>query len=295
MIKYNEAQKLIKDCDKLFFDKLTTIADTIFEKDDVKIVCLSGPTCSGKTTVANILLKYLKQKNISGHLVSLDNFFYDREYLNELSLKKGLKTVDYDSADTLDLTALKAFVKEIFTSSQVHCPLFDFRSGNRKGYTTLDISDKDIFIFEGIQCVYPEILETLKDYRYSSIYVFPESSIEINGRVFFPNEIRLMRRIVRDSNFRGTSAEKTLEMWEGVRNNEEKNIFPYVDNCEHHLDSTMPYEIGILAPYLKKTLRCISENSIYFDAANKILNKISGIMPISDSFISEDSIYKEFV
>ena len=295
MIKYNESQKLIKDCDKSFFDRLTNIADIIFKSDDVKIICLSGPTCSGKTTVANILLNYLKQKNISGHLVSLDNFFYDREYLDELSLKKGLKTVDYDSVDTLDLKALKVFVKEIFTSSQVHCPLFNFQSGNREGYTTFDISDNDIFIFEGIQCVYPEILEILNDYRYSSIYVSPESSIEINGKTFVPNEIRLMRRIVRDSNFRGTSAEKTLKIWEGVRSNEEINIFPYVDSCEHRLDSTMPYEIGILTPYLKKVLGNISEKSPCFDVASKILNNISGIVPISDSFISEDSIYKEFV
>ena len=295
MIKYNASQKLIKDCDRAFFDRLTNIADEMFKNDDVKIICLSGPTCSGKTTVANILLNYLRQKNINGHLVSLDNFFYDREYLDELSLKKGLKTVDYDSADTLDLEALKAFVKEIFTSSQVHCPLFDFQSGNRNGYSTFDIADNDIIIFEGIQCVYPEIRQILNDYKYSSIFVSPESSIEINGKVFVPNEIRLMRRIVRDSNFRGTSAEKTLRIWEGVRSNEEKNIFPYVDSCEHHLDSTMPYEIGILAPYLKRVLGSIHENSPCFDTASKILNNISGVMPISDSFISEESIYKEFV
>ena len=295
MIKYNASQKLIKDCDRAFFDRLTNIADEMFKNDDVKIICLSGPTCSGKTTVANILLNYLRQKNINGHLVSLDNFFYDREYLDELSLKKGLKTVDYDSADTLDLEALKAFVKEIFTSSQVHCPLFDFQSGNRNGYSTFDISDNDIIIFEGIQCVYPEIRQILNDYKYSSIFVSPESSIEINGKVFVPNEIRLMRRIVRDSNFRGTSAEKTLRIWEGVRSNEEKNIFPYVDSCEHHLDSTMPYEIGVLAPYLKRVLGSIPENSPCFDTASKILNNISGVMPISDSFISEESIYKEFV
>ena len=113
--------------------------------------------------------------------------------------------------------------------------------------------------------------------------------------LFEPNEIRLMRRIVRDRNFRSSEADFTFALWDGVRKNEEENIFPYVDKCKYSIDSTMPYEIGVLKPYLADAFEHMAKDSPYRDAANGILKKIEGVVPIDGGLISEYSIYREFV
>lgn len=290
-----DTAEFVRRCDKEFRNRLYSVADKIASDKNVKIVSLAGPTCSGKTTAANMLLKRLAQNNITGHIVSIDDFFFDREELIKSSLKKGLKKPDYESIDAIDFVALKIFVEEIFSSTEVHCPVFDFQKGARVKYKTLKINDSDIFIFEGIQSIYPEVARVLEAHGMSSVYIAPLTSLELNGKQFYPNDIRLMRRIVRDYNFRGSSAEMILDMWDGVRANEEKNIFPYVDGCVHHIDSTMEYELGILAPFLKTILSTIAKDSPFYERANDILLGISDVKAISPSNISEDSLYREFV
>ena len=127
------------------------------------------------------------------------------------------------------------------------------------------------------------------------IYIAPQSSIEIGGSLFEPNEIRLMRRIVRDRNFRATDADFTLRLWRSVRENEEKNIFPFVGNCKYSIDSTMPYEIGILKPYLKRALEDMPDDNELSDIKEQMLLKIRGVLTLPDALIKEGSIYKEFV
>ena len=113
--------------------------------------------------------------------------------------------------------------------------------------------------------------------------------------LFEPNEIRLMRRIVRDRKFRRTEADFTFRLWQSVRENEEKNIFPFVSDCKYSIDSTMPYEIGILKPHLKQALENIGEDSEFFSERENMLKKIRGVLSLPDTLIPEGSIYKEFV
>ena len=294
MKKYKNTEMLVRACDEDFFSRLNKISDAVISSQS-KVISLSGPICSGKTTAANMLLRRFRENGIVGHLISIDDFFFDRERLLKLSFEKGLDTPDYDSLDTIDFKALKIFIEEIFDSDEVHCPIFNFQSGIRDGYKTLKIEDNSVFVFEGIQAIYPEVSKELKNHNAISIYIAPESKIESAKNIFYPNEIRLMRRIVRDYNFRGTSPEVTLEMWESVRKNEELNIFPYVDNCEYHIDSTMPYEIGVLTPYLRKILKNVSANHRYYRQAEEMLDKIADVTSISDKFILSDSLYKEFI
>ena len=138
-------------------------------------------------------------------------------------------------------------------------------------------------------------IELFEPYGFISVYICPQSSVETGGKIFVPNELRLMRRIVRDYNFRNADAEFTMHLWESVRQNEEKNIFPYADACVYKIDSSKPYEIGVLKPYLEKILGVIPPDSPYYKASRQILEKISDIQPISSDLIGEDSLYKEFV
>ena len=113
--------------------------------------------------------------------------------------------------------------------------------------------------------------------------------------MYLPNEIRLMRRLVRDYRFRASTPEFTFYLWQSVRANEEKSIFPYADRCDYFIDSTMPYEIGMLKPYLQTIFARIPKENAFWSDAEKILKKIDAIEEISSDYITENSLYKEFI
>jgi uridine kinase len=215
--------------------------------------------------------------------------------LFEISRLKGNEKIDYDSIDTIDFDTLKSFISEVWHKDEVHCPVFDFSTGKRSGFRTVKIEKGDIFLFEGIQAVYPEVSALFREVGYTSVYISPESVLNVDGTLFGSNELRLMRRIVRDYNFRGTGPSFTLDNWDGVRANEEKNIFPYAATCRFHIDSTFPYEAGMLKPYLTALLEDIPKTSRHYAPAAAILEKIADIEPISGDYIGKNSLYNEFI
>lgn len=287
----------ISECDERLSAELFTIAEEISMDEDVKLIRLVGPTCSGKTTAANMLKERFLSLGKHLHIVSIDDFYYDTDKLREISADLGKEKIDYDSPETIDINALRTFVNEIFTKDVSHCPIFDFNIGKRSGSREFRCGEEDIFLFEGIQALYPEVSELFLSIGHPSveIYIAPQSAIDVGGSVFDPNEIRLMRRLVRDKNFRRTDAEFTFHLWYSVRQNEEKYIFPYIKNCKYSIDSTMPYEIGILKPYLQKALSLLPLESEYKADADAILKKIARVPSLSDSLISDGSLYREFV
>ncbi len=267
----------------------------ILKIDHIKMIGLVGPTCSGKTTAANLLIQRMGESGKKVHLVSIDDFYYDREQLHQRAKEEGSATPDYDSIRTIDLTELSRFVQELSEQSVCHCPTYDFKTGSRSDYRRIPCGEDDLFLFEGIQVMYPEIRTLLKTLPSVGIYIVPQSSIEVEGRLFEPNEIRLLRRLVRDYNFRDTSPEHTFHMWESVRSNEESNIFPYVGECSYYLDSTMPYEISILKPFLCRILPLVREGSVYRKWAKEILDQLDPVIALDASLIPADSLYREFV
>ena len=287
-------REYIRDCDKNFSERLKGVADAIASGKD-RVICLCGPTCSGKTTAATMLSARLKDYGRDVHVISIDDFYYDRDYLNLLSERKGLDGIDYDSVDTIDLGALGEFVREVFCQEEIHCPVFDFKSGTRVGVRTVKAKETDLFIFEGIQAIYPQVTELFGPIGYVSVYIAPLRALSVNGDTVSPNRIRLLRRLVRDSTFRGANAEFTLKLWESVRANEEKNIFPFVESCNYKIDSTHDYELGILRPYLEGLLQNFPSDSKYSDKVKEILIQMSAVEPISSALIEGGSLYLEFV
>ena len=285
----------IKRCEKSFSDRFNDIAEDICRNRGLRIVRLFGPTCSGKTTSAEILISLFEELGKRAHVISIDDFFYDKDVLLQKTKEKGLEGLDYDSPDTIDLDALREFAREIFESDEVHCPVFDFLTGKRDGYRTISIDDEDIFIFEGIQANYPEVIPMLSEHGSASIYIVPSSNVQSGGEVFVPNELRLMRRLVRDYHFRGSAPEFTLMLWESVRDNEEKHIFPYVKDPDYTVDSSMEYEIGVLKPYLVDIIGRMDKNDERYGVAREILRKIEKTEEISSDLIMPGMLYCEFV
>ena len=289
----DEARAFVAACENEFEGRLDAISDRVASDKEIKIVALSGPSCSGKTTTANKLIRELESRGRRVHVVSIDDFYYDKKKLNELAEQSG--KIDYESIRSIDFEEFVECVEEIFRDGKTRVPKFDFKQGRRVGYVEYDALDEDIFIFEGIQAIYPEITRELSAHPSVSICICVMSAIDIDGVRFEPNEIRFMRRLVRDYHFRNSSAEFTMELWDSVRANEEINIFPYIDTVDMQIDSTLAFELSMLKPYLEQILPTITENGEYLETAKTILDKIKNIESLPRDYISENSLYNEFI
>ena len=286
----------IEDCEAALRHRLDEIARVLCG-EDLRLIRLAGPTCSGKTTVANLLIRRFEEHGKRLHLISIDDFYYDKEVLHANAENHESGEVDYDSVKTIDLAALADFIEEIFTEEKSHCPTFDFKVGRRVGYRTVESGAKDVFLFEGIQAVYPEVTALLdtSGHRSAGLYIAPFTAVEAGGARFEPNELRLLRRLVRDSNFRGTDPAFTLGLWAGVRRNEEENIFPHASACDMRIDSSMAYELGVLKPYLERILPTVPKENPHRAAAEAILERLATVESIDSAWIRPDSLYREFV
>jgi len=288
-----EAIAFLADCDKQF-DLRIAKAVTYIQQSGVRFICLSGPSCAGKTTTALKITRELEQQGIHTHVISLDNFFFNMDYLIRMSEQKGTG-LDMDSVDTIDLSTFEKCLGELVDQNQTQLPIFDFYTHSRSGYSDFKCSPKDMIILEGIQAIYPEITSLVKPFGMISIFVCPDQAIRVGEQVFEPNIFRFYRRIVRDSQYRGASPDRTLEIWRGVRDNEDAHIFPYREGCDIIIDSTMAYDLHLLTPYLRLLMPMVDEQSRYYLRALDILNRTAAIDPIPAKYLQEDSLYREFI
>lgn len=291
----NDMKNFVLACEADFESRLDDTISKIEALNDLKIIALSGPTCAGKTTAAKKIISEFEMIGKKVNVISIDDFYYDREVLHQKAAQKEDVEIDYDSPDTIDLEAISRFVESIERKEELFCPIFDFNHGERVGYKRMFCGEGDVFVFEGIQAVYPEITALFNNHAYCSVFISPRSAIEIEDHIILPNELRLLRRLVRDRIFRSTSAEFTFKIWDSVRKNEEEHIFPYADACMFNIDSSFAYEISVLKPYLYATLEDIPQRSGYISKAKEILDNVSLVPSISSEFLPNDSLYWEFV
>ena len=184
---------------------------------------------------------------------------------------------------------------KLFSEGEADKPIFDFVSCDRSRYEHIVRGEGDVFLFEGIQLLYPQVEKLLHKMNGKSIYLCAESGLRVGDVEISPIELRLMRRLVRDCNFRGEEVGFTLDLWASVRRNEDINIYPYAHKCDVRIDTTQPYELNILKPYLERYLGDIEPESEYYGRAQSILAPLRDICEASRDHLSEDSLYREFV
>ncbi len=293
--QYKIDQEYIEKCDREFEELLEhAVKLSCDAREGARVMGLTGPTCSGKTTAAKKLLHRFHEKGKRVVTVSLDDFFKDcfsRKSLENVKVEE----LDFDSPDTLDTELLSRFVDKIFADGRAEKPIFDFVKGERCRYEEIVCGENDVLLFEGIQVLYPSVLSIIESHGGWILCVRPESGIEIGGKKFEPDFIRLCRRLVRDAKFRGASPDFTLSLWDSVRRNEEENIFPYLERCNVRIDTTLSYELNVLAPYLRRILPSIEWGSKHHKQSLEILGLLEEVVGIESFVISEDSLYKEFV
>lgn len=290
-----EVARFVAHCDDALEQRLEEVAGALAEEGRLRMLGLTGPTCSGKTTAAKKLIECMEREGHRLHVISIDDFYYDTEHLHRLADADPEVEVDYDSEDTIDLELFSRCFASLAAGRETDLPRFSFAEGRRVPGETLCPGEGDVFLFEGIQILYPRVREILESEHYRSVYIMPQTAIRIGEELFLPEEIRKMRRIVRDHRHRATEAAYTFYLWESVRANEERSIYPYAHLCHHSIDSTMPYEVGMLRPYLEQILTGVSPDNPYHSAATDILRRVRTVDPVSVEYISKNSLYKEFI
>ncbi len=288
----NEDDKieLVQKSEQAFKNRLDIASKKIVNSDASNIL-LSGPTCAGKTTTAQKIISDLNEVHKPVTVISIDDFFKERQEQRQVDFSKK---IDYDSVDVLDLPLLTQCVKNAYPGNKVKVPIFDFVLQGRNGYNEYYIDPNGVLIYEGIQAVYPEIV-SLFNGNYKGVFIDVLDDVCINDVVFKKHEIRLIRRLVRDRKFRGASAEFTFYLWETVRENEKKSIYPNKDICDVQVDSFMEYELFLMKKYIKEVLSEVPRESVYFEKAQKLINKFNEFEELSYDYIPKNSLYTEFL
>ena len=291
------ARAYIAECEGAFARQVIELTERLIAHPELHLIGLSGPSCAGKTTSASIITQQLEAAGKRVHIISVDDFFREQPHTREMmDDPTAIENFDFDSIDALDFDLFSRFLSELMTTGHAMMPRFNIGAGVREGFVPLDApGEEDVFLIEGIQVVYPEISALLHQYDYRSIFIRPARSLEVGGSLYEPNEIRLLRRLVRDYHFRSSDAAFTFFAWDSVRANEEKSIFPYADACDEQLDSTMGYEIGMLRPHLENILSQLPSSSVYRPIADAILHDISTVQPLTSDLLPEHALYREFV
>lgn len=296
MIQYdnpfiNEAEikKFVDDAENTYKQQIFEIARHILLSPGIQFLTLAGPTCSGKTTTSYILKNELEKKGIAIKIISIDDFYRDRDDISDD------EKPDYESISAIDFDIFVDCVNKIRNGETALLPQFDFQFGHRVGFVPHKPSEHEIVIFEGIQAIYPEITATLPADTSKSIYISVDEDVSAYGVYFDKREVRFLRRLVRDFLFRNASVSRTLELWEGVVKNEDKNIIPYGKNANYIINSFLKYELNVIGAYLINVIAYNPNLPHEMELYQYFQKKFENIPTISSRFIPENSVFREFV
>ena len=287
-----EKEKFVFECETIFNKKLLDISKRVIESDKF-FTLVTGPSCSGKTTISKKIISEYEKIGKKVHIISIDNFFKDRN--DDRNMIPNTK-IDYDSIDALNFDLLENCVHNVKPNNEILVPEYDFLDQKVKKYNKICIDEKSVLLFEGIQVSYPQVMSLFEEEQSTGVFLSVEEDVIVNGIFFSKDDIRLSRRIVRDKKFRGANGEFTLYMWDGVRDNEEKNIFPNKNRFLLQMNSFVGYELFLLRDYIIDILSEIKKDSKYYIKANELVRKYRALnCSIDYKYIPRDSIYTEFL
>ena len=276
--------------------RIAAIAEKIagrYAQTGVRVVLIAGPSSSGKTTFCKRLQVQLITNLLHPVGISLDDYYVNRE--NTPKDENG--NYDFESFYAIDLPYFKNDLKRLIAGEEIELPSFNFTSGTRvfKG-NKLKMKDNSVILLEGIHGLNPELADNIPPERLFRIYVSALTTISLDGHNWIPTtDNRLLRRIVRDYQFRGYSAKQTISMWPSVRRGEDKWIFPYQENADEMFNSAMMYELAALRQYAEPILNEVNENEDEFTEAHRLLHFLRYFNYIYEKELPGTSLLREFL
>ena len=294
LVKSGKIRELIRVNEALHEKKFSEIADMICERG-AKAVMLAGPSSSGKTTSANRLATQLRVHGKQPILMSLDDYYIDRDLLSP----GPDGTVDLEHINTIDTELFGIHLRKLFDGEEVELPTFNFKKGKREwqGHK-LKLTERTVIIVEGLHGLNPSLLPNDLDPKYVfRLYVTPLLALNLDDHNRIPSSyLRLLRRTVRDFESRGSSVQRTLSMWDSVRRGEEKWIYPFQENADVILNSSTLYELCVIKKHIYPLLTPIDASDECYDQVRAMVKVLNYVLEADvDDEIPPTSIVREFI
>ena len=291
------ATELINVSEALQEKRISQIADEILRRSlngaPTKLILISGPSSSGKTTFSKRLSVQLMANGLKPYPISLDDYFVNRAD----TPKDENGKYDYESLYALDLAFFNQQLQALLNGEEVELPRFNFTTGIREmSGTHLRVTDNMILILEGIHALNPELTPQIPAENKFKIYVSALTTILLDDHNYIPTtDNRLLRRIIRDYKYRGYSAEETISRWPSVRAGEEKWIFPYQENADVMFNSALLFELAIIKDYAEPILRKVPNNRPEYSEAYRLRKFLEYFVPLQDKELPPTSLLREFL
>lgn len=294
LISRGEMKELVLIQEALMEKRVGMIADRIMEDLGVKkFIFIAGPSSSGKTTFAHRLSVHLGSQGLKPIPISVDNYFVNRV---DTPLDEDGQ-YDFECLEAIDVAQFNEDMTRLLAGEEVAMPSFDFVQGERvyKG-DTLQLTDRNILVVEGIHALNPKMSHAIPEDTKFKIYISALTSLNIDAHNRVPTtDARLLRRMVRDSQYRGASASRTIGMWPSVRRGEEKHIFPYQEQADVMFNSALIYELSVLKQYAEPLLFNVPKDSPEYVEAKLLIKFLDYFLGITSETIPDNSLVREFI
>ena len=262
------------------------------DKENIRLICIAGPSSSGKTTFANRLRIELLSRGINPIRISLDDYYLPREE----APKDENGEPDLEALDALDVELFNRNMADLISGETVDLPKFDFKLGHRVKGRTLQIAANEPIIIEGIHALNDRMTQSIPQHQKFKIFIAPQAQINIdNLNPLSLTDLRLLRRIVRDHQFRGASALETMNMWPSVRKGEFRWIYNTQEGANYVFNSFLPEELCVMKKYALPLLKDIEVDSPYFPVAERLIRMLKFFDDMPDEWVPCNSILREFI
>lgn len=293
IIKRNRIKEYILLDEALHEKKLARIADDIVKKEKVKVILIAGPSSSGKTTFAQRLGIQLRLNGLKPVTLSVDNYFVERKD----NPKDADGNYDFECIEAIDTELFNEHILKLLNGEEIDVPTFDFEVGTKRyNGEKMRLKDDQILVIEGIHCLNDRLTSLIPKNQKYKIYIscLTVLNLDFNNRIS-TTDSRLIRRIVRDHQFRGYSALHTLKMWDSVNRGEERNIFPYQEQADSMFNSSLIYEIAVLKDYAIPLLKEIDNSHPEYSEAKKLLSMLEYFNSVPAEYVPTNSLLREFI
>lgn len=293
LVGQRKAKDYVEITETLQNKKIAEIADKIAERKTARVVLIAGPSSSGKTTTSKKLSMQLRVLGYEPICISLDDYYRGRD---STPVDEDGKP-DFECLEALDVPLLNEILVSLFRGDEVELPSFDFKTQSRK-YTgkKLRMGNRTILILEGIHGLNDKLTPLVAPEYKFKIYLSALTQLNLDDHNRIPtSDNRLLRRIVRDAQFRGKGAAGTIAMWASVQRGERLHIFPFQDKADVMFNTALDYELAVLKVYAEPLLRAVKPTEPEYSEASRLLMFLNNFMPIPSSYVPGQSIIREFI
>ncbi len=285
-------EQLVLEAEERYRGFVKEVGERVAKDDKIRIILLAGPSGSGKTTTANMLADRIREFGLDSFVISLDDFYRNSDDAGYPRLADGSR--DFESPEALDLDGIYDTLSAIAFGHDFFLPKYSFKLGKRTEIVKHSKIEHGCVIIEGLHALNQKISERLPSEKILKIFISVSTNVNDGGvRILSGRKIRFVRRMVRDSIYRDATAERTLDMWPGVLQGEEKYLYPYRKYADIDFDTFHQSELCIMRRYAEKLIsKELAEKNPY---AKTVLSALTSVEPISEGILPNDSLLREFI